>query len=407
LGHADFLHFCQLRGLPSTIRRALACGLAFAFIGSHVNLAMADPDGMAPTNTEAAAAVATDTTDASGKKVFKGSVVQVDQIPTVNEGELKTVAKGTKLDMLTTTPISIGISSAGDEFFGKITKDYTIDGKVVIPSGTLMHGTINEVSPPKRAGRDGYVAMKFDYLITPDGREIGIDGGYSNEKSTAAKVAKIVGRSAGYTLAGGALGAIMVLKYGGMAAVAASNGYALAGGAAVGGAVGLTAAMVGKGKSITIDPGAELSVKLEDGLVLPTMNMPESKPDTFAQNGLNIKVTGFKVVKDPFGEPNELTLTLDIDNKTPNSFSFFDIALVDENDSVFYASPFGDTGMWFKKLGPNSHATSNLSFNVDNPKLKHHLVFFKQYTREPVAKVAIGGATALDIGVKKKPARTN
>ena len=349
------------------------------------------------------AASAVGTTNAQGKKTFKGSVVQVDQSPTVNEGELKTVTKGTKIEMLTTTPISIGVSASGDEFFGKITKDYTIDGKVVIPSGSLMHGTINNVTPPKRGGRDGHMAMSFDYLITPDGREIPLEGGYTNEKSKVAKIAKVVARGAGYTLAGGAIGAIMTLKYGGLAAVAATEGYALAGGAAVGSAVGLTAAMVTKGKSVTIDPGAGLSVKLQDDLVLPTVNMPEKSPTTFAQNGLDVKVTGFKVGKDPFGELSELTLSLDINNKTPNTFSFFDIALVDENDSVFYASPFGDTGMWFKKLGPNSHANSNLSFNVDNPKLKHHLVFYKQYSREPVAKIAIRSErTALDSKRKKR-----
>jgi hypothetical protein len=291
--------------------------------------------------------------------------------------------------MVITTEISPGVSISGDEFFGKISRDYLVDGKVVIPKGTLVHGVVEKLEGARRAGRNGYITTRFDSLITPDGREISIEGGSTTKDSGGKAAAKVVGRAAGFTLGGGLVGAVMVLKYGGLAAVAASNGYALAGGAAVGGAIGLTSAMLTKGKSAMLQPGAEIRVKLNEALRLPTVNMPPPEARNIALEGLQVKVQGMRFDKDPFGEPTEITLTLDIDNKTEHTFSTFDIALEDEFGNVFYPSPFGDTGMWFGRIGPNGHSTNNISFSVDNIRAGHTLVFFRRASREPLAKIAL------------------
>lgn len=328
----------------------------------------------------------------SDGKTLKGGVMHTDRVqdlPTVNEDEIKNLDPGTTLDMVISTGLTTGISAEGDEFFAKLSRDYVVDGKIVLPKGTLVHGQVNTMQDKKWAGRNAWVATKFDYLITPDGREIPIEGQFNNRDSKVKAAAKVVGRASGFTAAGGVVGAMLVLRYGGLAAVAASNGYALAGGAAIGGAAGLTAAMVSKGKSLMIEPGSDIKVKLAEPLSLPTMNMPDAKAEDFSLPGLDVKVIGYRFDKDPFGEANEITLTLAIDNKTENSFSSFDVGLQDEHGNTFYPSPFGDTGMWFKKLSPNTKMNTNITFNVDNTKRVHHLVFFKQYTRQPLAKFAL------------------
>jgi hypothetical protein len=333
-----------------------------------------------------------------GKTPLQGSIIRTDKVgPTVNPDDLKEVEKGTPLEMTVATTLSTGgETEAGDEFFAKVTKDFAVDGKVVIPRGTLVHGSVLGAEGPRRMMRNGSVSTKFDYMITPDGREIPIEADYSNKDSKAKAAAKIIGKSSAYTLGGGVIGAMMVMKYGGIAAVAATEGYALAGGAAVGGAVGLTAAMLKKGKHTMLTPGAQIRVKLQDKLVLPTMNMPDASAENVKLEGLNVKVLGMRTAKDAFGEPTEITLTLDVDNRTENQFSFFDIALEDENGETHYASTFGDTGMWFQQLKPNAHVKGNISFNVDNVTLQHYLVFYKQYSREPIAKVAILEAMKAD-----------
>jgi hypothetical protein len=339
-------------------------------------------------------------------ELLKGNVIQTDRspnaTPTLNEDDIKTVTPGTTLDMVISTAVTPGVNVSGDEFFGKVSKDYTVDGKVVIPKDTIVHGVVEQMSGPKRAGRNGYINTRFDYLITPDGREISIEGNNTTRDSKVKAAAKVVGRASGYTAVGGVVGAVMVLRYGGLAAVAASNGYALAGGAAVGGVAGLTAAMLTKGHSAMLQPGAEIRIKLAEELHLPTMNMPDATADDYTLEGLGVKVLGLRYDKDPFGEPVEVNVTLDISNKTENTFSTFEIGLEDEYGNVFFPSPFGDTGMWFSKITPNSKITSNLTFNVDNTKLKHKLVFFKPYTREPLAKFALVDKMIIDKKQAKK-----
>ena len=376
------------RTLQVAITTALTVGLLIpgpALVNSH---AFADPP--------------------SASTPLQGSVIKTDKhksLPTVNENDIKEIAPGTTLDMVISTSVTTGVNVSGDEFYGKISKDYVVDGKVVIPKGTIVHGVVQEMKAAGRAGRNGYISTKFDYMVTPDGREITIEGKSTTRDSSVKAAAKVVGRASGYTAVGGVIGAITVLKYGGLLAVAASNGYALAGGAAVGGAIGLTAAMVSKGHNAMLQPGAEIRVKLNEDLHLPTMNMPDASEENLTLDGLKVKVLGMRIEKDPFGELNEINLTLDVTNQTVNTFSTFEIGLEDEFGNVFYPSPFGDTGMWFSKITPNSHATSNITFNVDNVKLQHKLVFYKQYTREPLAKIALTDAMVLDKKQLKKQAK--
>ncbi|MBK8190690.1 MAG: hypothetical protein IPK79_09620 [Vampirovibrionales bacterium] len=322
---------------------------------------------------------------------LQGSIIQSEQRqdPHVNYDDVKAIEKGVDLEMTVTTPLTSISATEGDEFFAKISRDYQVDGKTVIPRGTLCHGIVSQSKGPRWAGRNAYITTRFDYLITPDGREIPIEGQFSNKDKPLTAAAKIVGRSTAYTAVGGVVGAVMVLKYGGMAAVAASNGYALAGGAALGGAAGLTSAIVTKGHAAMIQPGADLKIKLQEPLKLPTVDMPDQAAKNFAPEGFTAKILAMRLGSDPFGEPNELTISVDLDNRTANTVSFFDIALEDENGTIFYASPFGDSGLWFQKLNPNSRLTGNLSFSVDNPKLQHFLVIYKQYTREPLARLAL------------------
>ncbi len=314
------------------------------------------------------------------------------QSPTVNTGDVRVVAPGTELDLVLSTEIEAGETVEGDEFFGKISKDVLVGGRVVIPTGTQVHGVLSTLEGPKRAGRNGYINTRFDYLITPDGREVPIEGNSTTRDSKGKAAAKVVGRAAGYTAIGGVVGTVMVLQYGGLAAAAASHGTALAGGAAIGGAAGLTIAMLMKGESVMLQPGAEMHVILSEPLKLPTMTMPDETAEDYSIPGLKVKVAGMRIDRHPIGEMTDITLTLDILNQTENTFSTFDIGLEDELGNLFFPSPLGDTGIWSSKIKPSSHLNSNITFSVYSVKIRHKLVFFKPYSREPLAKFALTDA---------------
>lgn len=332
-------------------------------------------------------------TEGDGSPVLHGTVIQTDckrpQSPTVNTEDVRVVAPGTALDLVLSTEIAAGETMEGDEFFGKISKDVLVDGLVVIPRGTVVHGVLSTLEEPKRAGRSGYIITRFDYLVTPDGRKVPIEGNSTTRDSKGKAAAKVVGRAAGYTAIGGVLGTLMVLRYGAVAAVA-SNGYALAGGAAIGGAAGLTIAMLMKGQSVMLQPGAEMHVELSEPLKLPTMTMPDETAEDYSLPGLKVEVTGMRIDRHPPGGMTEIMLTLDILNQTENTFSTFEIGLEDEMGNMFFPSPLGDTDM--RKIKPSSHLNSNITFSVDNAKSRHKLVFFKPYSREPLAKFALTDA---------------
>ncbi len=314
------------------------------------------------------------------------------QRPTVNTGDERVVAPGTVLELTLTTEIEAGETEEGSELFGKISKDVLVDGQVVLPRGTVVHGVLSTMEGPKRAGRNGYINVRFDYLKTPDGREVPIGADSTTRNSKGKAAAKVVGRAAGYTAIGGVLGTLMVLQYGGLAAAAASHGTALAGGAAIGGAAGLTIAMLTKGKSVMLQPGAEMHIKLSEPLKLPTMIMPDEKAEDYSITGLDVKVAGMRIDRRPSGGVGDITLKLDISNETKNAFSTFEIGLEDELGNVFFPSPLGDTGISSSKIKPNSHFDSSITFIVDNVKSRYKLVFFKPYSREALAKFALTDA---------------
>jgi hypothetical protein len=156
--------------------------------------------------------------------------------------------------------------------------------------------------------------------------------------------------------------------------------------------VGATKALTRKGGEVLIAPGDEINVKIGGSLQLPVMTEEAFKDEELVLKGLDVKIENYKIEKDPFGEPNTITIAVDINNKTNKTFSSFDMALVSDYKSVYYASPFGNTDLWFKKITPNSRTYGKLSFAVDNPKRKHWLVFYDTSSRKPVAKVSLKNA---------------
>lgn len=336
---------------------------------------------------------------------LRSTIIQTElnhpQTPTVHSGDVREVAPGTVLDIVLTTEITADENTKGDVFLGKISKDVLVGEQVVIPRGTMVHGVLSSFAAPKRSGRDGFMNARFDYLITPDGRKVTINGDATTRDSKGKAAARVVGRAAGFTAIGGVVGTVMALQLGGLAGAAASHGASLAGGAAIGGATGLTIALLTKGKSVVLPPGSEMRVKIGEALKLPTMTMPDETAEDFCISGLKPKLAGVRVHRHPSGEMTEITLTLDVLNQTDYTFSTFEIGLEDELGNLFFPSTIGDMGVLSSKIKPNSHFSDNVTFSVYNAKMRHKLIFFKPFSREPVARMAL--TDSLLASVKARP----
>ena len=337
--------------------------------------------------------------------VFKGRAEVTDRLEKENKelftGEIDQLEVKDVINMTVSQVLSSGYTEEGDEFFAEISTEVEGDKGVILPAGTIAHGTVKEIQGSKRLGRDGWIEVNFDYLITPDGREIPIQGQMSTKLNPVVGATKTVAKSAGYTVAGGAVGGFLALNMFGLPAAIASQGYILAGGAALGGSVGLGMALYKKGKDVLISPGDEIKVKITKALDLPVFRPEALKQEEFVCEGLNVKITNIDFEEDPFGEPNTITIAIVITNLTDKYFTGFDISLVNDLNGTFYPSVFGDTTLMFSKIKPGDRTAGRISFAVDNIKRKHWLVFYDRMERKPVAKISIDNAFK-EIQAKKK-----
>ena len=312
-----------------------------------------------------------------------------------------TVKKGSKISMVVANIINSESNTEGDEFFAEITNDVRTDKGVVIPSGSLAHGTIIEIIDAKRFNRDANVTLVFDYIATPDGREIPVNATMTTKRNPVHNAAVVTAEHAGYALGGGAIGGLVALNSLGLVGAVASHGYTLAGGAAIGAVVGLGIAMSKKGDQVLLAPGDEINVRILESLNLPVFQDSALIEEEMKNENLKVEITSIKLEKDPFGEPNTITLGLTIVNKTKKTLSTFDMALMNENRAIYYSSPFGDTQLWFKKIPPNGRIAGKVSFSVDNPKQKLWLVFFDNYNKKPIIKLSLNNSKR-EIEHKKK-----
>lgn len=307
-------------------------------------------------------------------------------------GKTEVLERKNTIEMTVSQVLDGSFSFEGDEFFAEITADVYGDKGVVIPKGSLAHGIIKDCGEAKRLGRDGYLDLSFDKLITPDGREIPIEGKMSTRLHPIKAAAKIVATDVGYTAAGGAIGGLFALQALGIEAAIASNGYTIAGGAAVGGAVGLGMSLYRKGKDVLISPGDEIKVKILSSIELPVYREDALTAKEENYPGLEIRVANILYEKDPFGEVNTITLSVAISNMSDKSFSGMDLALVSDYNVVYNPSIFGDTKLLFSQFKPGDRKAGKISFSVGNVKHSYWLVVNDRAKNKPLVKISLDNA---------------
>lgn len=327
------------------------------------------------------------------KEIFTGEIDRFDRKDVVN--------------LTVSQVLSSGYTLEGDDFFAEVSQDVISDKGVILPVGTIFHGTVKIIGNPKNMDRDGYVNVDFDYLVTPDGRQIPIQASFSTKDNIVKGSAKTIATGAGYTVLGGVAGGFLALNTLGLGAAIASHGYTIAGGAAIGGAVGLTMAIIKKGKGFMLKPGDEFKIKVDSEIDLPVYTADAFRQEELFLDGLNVRINDVKLEKDPFGIENTISLALGIDNYTQYSFSTFDIGLVSNTGQVFFPSPFsGDTSLWFKTIAPGDRVVGKLSFSINDKKARHWLVFYDRTSKKPLAKYSIDNAkTDLKLLSKNKKSK--
>jgi len=178
------------------------------------------------TSTQSSTARGTTTTGTSGREI---------EVPS-----------GTEMDVRLANTLNSGTAQVEDRFEGTTLVDLNINGRTVIPAGSVMRGVVTSVDPATRTNRTAKMTVSFDQ-VTVNGRAYAIRG-----TVTQAIQGEGIKGETGKIVTGAGVGAVLGGILGGV------KGAIL--GTVIGGG-GITAAT--EGKEVEVPQGSVLRVRLD------------------------------------------------------------------------------------------------------------------------------------------------
>ena len=161
---------------------------------------------------------------ADGPRVAAQPVLGDPEPPSIS-----TIPVGTELDVRLQTPLSSGTARVEQRFEATTVVDYSVNGTVVVPAGSLLRGFVSSVRPAGRVERSGSMTLSFDelrianrsYPLRASVRQA-IDSKMGEDAArigAGAAVGAIVGG-----ILGGTRGALLGVLVGGGGTIAATDG---------------------------------------------------------------------------------------------------------------------------------------------------------------------------------------
>lgn len=83
----------------------------------------------------------------------------------------KRIPAGTKFQLQLLNPVST-TRQTGEPFSAILVTDQTADSDVILPSGSLVRGSIKNIVPSKRMSKGAILYLDFDHIVTPNGRQL-------------------------------------------------------------------------------------------------------------------------------------------------------------------------------------------------------------------------------------------
>jgi hypothetical protein len=328
------------------------------------------------------------------KPVLKGGVTETIS-PFKTDGSTSNIVEGTKVAVTLTTFVNSEISKIGDDVVGMVALDIKDKDNVVLPGRWFVHGKVSDIASQRRLGRDGYVEIKFDKLISPDGKiEVPFETTVTTKDSWSKTIAKTAAIDSYYMSKGAVGGALLSVQMTGIPGAIATHGYSVAIGAAAGASLGLIGALHRKGKITGCALGEEMNFKILKPVVVPAFNpdaLPSaSKPQKIEKFSIFVDNIEFK--KDPFGDKRSrlLKVKFKMENRTNKEYSFANVVVMSDHNHLYYPYVFASThAERSKKVGANSCEAATITFGVDSPKHKYWLVLLDKGNHEELTRVPI------------------
>ena len=205
------------------------------------------------------------------------------------------VPRGTRVPLVLINSISTKNSAAGDLVYLESVYPVVIQGRILIPPGTYVSGTVTHVKRPGRIKGKGELFLRFDNMILPNGTirdftaRIGaLDGrspeGFDRDEgkiTSEPDKGGDAGTVAQTTAAGTSVGAIA-------GAVGGRAGMGIGIGAAAGAAAGLATILATRGPEALLEKGTQLDMVLDRDLHFTEAEVTFDNP--LQRPGVNVNV---------------------------------------------------------------------------------------------------------------------
>jgi type IV secretory pathway VirB10-like protein len=205
----------------------------------------------APPPVERTAASAAVSTPLPETRVVPTEAVRVPDPPAAPEREFEEVVipASAVVGLQVDTPISTEYARVEDRVRARVTRDVSADGRVAIPAGSRVIGSVTMVERGGKMKERARLGVRFHTLVLADGTEVPLqtEAIYREGDSPSAESARKIG---GAAVGGAILGAIMGGKKGAVL------------GGATGAAGGTAAVMHGDRNPATLPAGTVVTVRL-------------------------------------------------------------------------------------------------------------------------------------------------
>lgn len=200
--------------------------------------------------------------DQSYNQSVKKQTTQTVQDNTTLKGYVGQVAKGSTFNAYLQSPINTATAQVGDTVSAVLTENWTYNGSVIAPQGSLVSGTLTKARHATYGSMNGRVVINFDNIRTPEGKSFNIstekiDFTVSNDGKFS-KTAQTVVTSA-------IVGALMGLLVGALSS-SSSVGSSVAIGAGVGAGGALITSTAEQGVDAKIPTYTEMEITLQKPL---------------------------------------------------------------------------------------------------------------------------------------------
>jgi peptidoglycan hydrolase-like protein with peptidoglycan-binding domain len=164
--------------------------------------------------------------------------------------------------------LSSRTARVGDKFNATVTVPVYVNGRTVIPAGSIIEGRVTQVTPAKRMNRSGTIGIDFDDLVFPNGARVGLVGSLtSDDPETRRRIddeSRVSGegnkRPSVFIGGGGAIGAVL----GGIA----GGGKGAVLGGVVGAGAGVAGVLLSKGEEAQVPSGTPFGVQIKQPLII-------------------------------------------------------------------------------------------------------------------------------------------